>query len=222
MARDDARRRIIEAAGPVFAEKGYDGATVREICQEAGVNAAAVNYYFGSKERLYIEAVKAAHRPAGAPEVLIQWPPGTPPETKLRDHIQMMLENMLGEREPWQRKLMMREILDPTVACRELVQLYFRARFGQLLGILDEILPPDVPQEKRQQIGFSVVGQGLHYHVASEVVTLLVGEGTRKEHYNIPELAEHITQFTLAALGLCPPLAGRQQDNSPRVRARTV
>ena len=38
MANDDRRARILETAGPVFAEKGYEGTTVREVCEKAGVN----------------------------------------------------------------------------------------------------------------------------------------------------------------------------------------
>ena len=50
------------AAGEIFAERGFDGTTVRDICQRAGANIAAVNYYFGDKQRLYVEAVVQAHR----------------------------------------------------------------------------------------------------------------------------------------------------------------
>jgi AcrR family transcriptional regulator len=209
MSKDDVRLRILKAAGPVFAEKGYDAATVREICQEAGVNVAAVHYYFGSKQRLYVETVKWAHQPTGEPERRADWPPGTPPATKLRDYIHEMLKRMRGQRAPWQRQLMMREVLNPTVACRELVQDYFRARVAQLHTILDEILPADVPQHRREQIGFSIIGQNLYYHVAHEVVALLVGESQLKRHYGDRELADHITQFTLAALGLAPTFVAR-------------
>ena len=62
MTTDDARTRMLNAAGPIFADKGFAAATVREICQQAEVNLAGVNYYFGDKERLYIETVKSAHR----------------------------------------------------------------------------------------------------------------------------------------------------------------
>jgi AcrR family transcriptional regulator len=48
----DSRSRIMGAARRVFAERGFDGATVREITDAAGVNTAAVNYYFRSKEEL--------------------------------------------------------------------------------------------------------------------------------------------------------------------------
>jgi AcrR family transcriptional regulator len=208
MARDDARNRIIDAAGPIFADKGFENATVREICQQAGVNLAAVNYYFGDKERLYVETIKRAHQPDGELEGLLEWPPGTPPGTKVREFIRAMLTRMLSPRAPWHRQLMMREILNPTFACRELVRVYIRARFGQLLEILKEILPPDVPAYKCHQIAFSIVGQAMHYHVAGEIVTVLVGEDQRAKHYQIEQLAEHIAQFSLAAMGLAPPLAG--------------
>lgn len=207
MAKDDARSRILMAAGSVFAEKGYHSTTVRQICRAADVNVAAVNYYFGDKERLYIETVKLAHQPEGEEEELIQWPPGTEPKAKLRDFIKGLLTRMTSEREPWQRQLMMREMLNPTVACRELVRTFIRARFGQLQEILNEVLPADTPDHTRHQIGFSIVGQCLHYHVAGEVVSLLVGEQERQAHYQIEELTDFIAGFSSAALGLAPPLS---------------
>ena len=54
----DTRTRIIEAAGPVFASRGFDGATVREICGAAGVNVASIAYYFGDKMGLYREVIQ--------------------------------------------------------------------------------------------------------------------------------------------------------------------
>src|SRR5579872_5106759 len=78
--------RLLEAAGEIFAEKGFKGATVREIIDRAGVNIAAVNYYFRDKERLYIETVK--HAACGEPEDMrLEWSPATSPVVKLRDFI---------------------------------------------------------------------------------------------------------------------------------------
>lgn len=47
---------IIEAAQKLFAVHGFDGTSVRDIANEAGVNVAMISYYFGSKEKL-MEAV---------------------------------------------------------------------------------------------------------------------------------------------------------------------
>lgn len=46
-------QQIIEAATKVFLEKGYHGASVRDIAAEAGANVSMINYYFRSKERLF-------------------------------------------------------------------------------------------------------------------------------------------------------------------------
>lgn len=64
--KDDEPQRtrtiLLEAAGQVFAEKGFDRATGKEICARAGTNAAAVNYYFGGIEGLYAAVLRTAHR----------------------------------------------------------------------------------------------------------------------------------------------------------------
>jgi TetR/AcrR family transcriptional regulator, regulator of cefoperazone and chloramphenicol sensitivity len=191
--------RLLEAAGQVFADKGFEGATVREICQRAGVNIAAVNYYFRDKERLYIEAVKSACH--GQAEQVPAWPEGTPGSVKLRDFIQTMVRRMVdGQPSQWQRQLFLREMAQPTAACAELVREVIRPMAEVLSGILAELMP-GVPEDKRWLIGFSIVGQCLFYRLARPIVTMLVGE---KEHrrYDATLLAEHITQFSLAALGL--------------------
>lgn len=48
----DKREHILNVAEELFAEKGFDGTSVRDIAQHAGVNLAMISYYFGSKEKL--------------------------------------------------------------------------------------------------------------------------------------------------------------------------
>ena len=73
--RSQARRRsaattreaILRSAREAFAQKGYDGAGVREIAAAAGVTAMMVNRYFGSKEKLFGEVAAAS---MAAPTIL--------------------------------------------------------------------------------------------------------------------------------------------------------
>lgn len=56
----DTRERILEAALAAFSERGFDGATTREIAARAGVNLGLIKYYFDSKLKLWKAAVDAA------------------------------------------------------------------------------------------------------------------------------------------------------------------
>lgn len=49
------KERILSAAETLFAQRGFDGASLRQLTSSAGVNLAAVNYHFGSKEKLVEE-----------------------------------------------------------------------------------------------------------------------------------------------------------------------
>ena len=56
------RRALLEAAGALFDERGYDRATIREIGERAGVDPALIARYFGGKEQLYIAAIADEER----------------------------------------------------------------------------------------------------------------------------------------------------------------
>jgi AcrR family transcriptional regulator len=200
LSQEESRTRLLQTAGEVFAEKGFHAATVREICQKAGVNIASINYYFGDKERLYIETVKEAARQCEAAAPLPTWAPGTPPAKKLRDFVATFLRRVVLNREPaWHGRLIMREIFEPTRACVEFVQDFVRPAFAALQAVLAELLPPDVPPVRRHLLAFSIVGQCLHYRIARPVVTLLVGQA-EFDSYSVDQLTDHITAFSLAGL----------------------
>jgi AcrR family transcriptional regulator len=205
-AGDETRNRLLQAAGQVFAEKGFAGASVREICQCAGIhNIAAVNYYFRDKERLYIEAVKSVCQGQNLKFPFPDWPAATPPVEKLRDFIRTLVSRMLGENSPpWHRQLFLRELAQPTAACAELVQNHIRPSAEALGCILQELLP-DLPDRKRALIAFSIVGQCFFHRFARPIIELLVGADEYRA-YGSKLLAEHITQFSLAALGLAGPI----------------
>jgi TetR/AcrR family transcriptional regulator, regulator of cefoperazone and chloramphenicol sensitivity len=198
--QDTTRLRIIEAAGEVFANKGFQAATVREICQSAGANIAAVNYYFGDKQRLYIETVKQAQRWRIERAALPQWSLDTPAADKLAGFVRtFILRIRSGPGDTWHTRLMMRELQQPAEACAAVVEESIRPQFEMLVSILRELLPTGTPEEKLHLTAFSVVGQCLFYHLADPVVRMLAGP-EEYAGYDVDKLARHVTQFVLAAL----------------------
>lgn len=57
---EETRQRLLEAAKTVFARRGYEGASTREIVEVANTNIVAIHYYFGSKQNLYYEAMQSS------------------------------------------------------------------------------------------------------------------------------------------------------------------
>ncbi|MFC4768110.1 TetR family transcriptional regulator [Effusibacillus consociatus] len=51
--QQDVKMRILLAAKKLFAKQGFDGTSVRQICEEAGANVALVSYHFGGKENVF-------------------------------------------------------------------------------------------------------------------------------------------------------------------------
>ena len=69
--KQDTREAILEAAREAFAERGYDGASIRLIAAGAGVDPALVHHYFGTKNQLFLDAMQAPFDPMQVlPQVL--------------------------------------------------------------------------------------------------------------------------------------------------------
>lgn len=207
---ETARRRIVEAAGVVFAAKGFQASTVREICQLAEVNIAAISYYFEDKASLYREILRVAAEQEVQAYPLPDWTPDTPSATQLHDLILVVMRRLGGVGQGmWQSRLIIRELLQPTEFCRELSQNHFRPHFELMLDILSKILPSDTPAHIRVQTAQNIYGQCIAFRVTSEASRFVIGEEVMNSHYSPEDLAKHITRFTLAALGLGPPLGNR-------------
>jgi AcrR family transcriptional regulator len=212
MDTDLTKARVLEAAGRIFADRGYEGATVRDICEAAGANIGAVNYYFGDKKSLYIAACSEAQCVREGEVPMPEWSAVVPPADRLRDFIRTFLRRLLEEERPaWHRQLMLRELAVPTEACAHVVEGFIRPMATVLKEILAELLPPGISDEESFPVGFSIVGQCLFYHVHQPIASRLMGEASYAQ-LSLDHLVEHITRFSLAALGYGPPLANPQVD----------
>jgi len=196
------RQRLLEAAGEVFADRGFKNATVREICRRAGANIAAVNYHFGDKQRLYSESLKFAHacvkRPLDAGVDV-----SSSPEQRLHAFISGFLGGILAEGRPaWHGRLMAREMSEPTKVLDEIVASAIRPRFELLSSIVREILGQDAPPDMIRRCAQSIVGQMLFYHFAAPVLKRLFPHEAHRgiSAASLNALAEHIAAFSLAGI----------------------
>jgi AcrR family transcriptional regulator len=200
-SHDPTKSRLLEAAGEEFADKGYDGATVRAICERAGANQAAVNYHFGDKEQLYEQTVLHAHR---CGQALYEITVTDSAADDLRAHIAMFLRRVVALNSPtWHQTLMLREMLHPSRASEALVREAIRPRFDALRAILRRLCPK-ADEQRIAALAFSVVGQCLHYKMTRSISERLVGTESF-DRFDTEYLIDHISRFTLAALGVGPP-----------------
>jgi AcrR family transcriptional regulator len=197
----DKRNRLLCAAGEVFAEQGFRNATIRDICERAGANVAAVNYYFSSKEQLYAAVLRFAHGCA-----LEKFPPthDLPPDASARQRLHQFvlafLLRIFDEGQPaWLGKLMAREMVEPTAALDELVESSIRAPTPLQASLVAAILGcRDNPALLRRCV-CSIVGQCLFYHHSRPVIQRLFPE-QEYARSDIEALADHITEFSFAAI----------------------
>jgi AcrR family transcriptional regulator len=198
---DPTRAKLIAAAGEVFAEQGFQSATVREICQRAGANVAAVNYYFRDKLGLYTEVLResiTANQGEAMQEAVTN---AKTPEQALRYLISGILRRMYGEDRPaWNFRIMAHEMAQPTPALRHVIDEVLRPRYNQLRGIIGQILKLPADHETTRLFAHSVIGQAVHYVHARPVIGILWPDLKLTQVKDRQLVANHIADFTLRNL----------------------
>jgi AcrR family transcriptional regulator len=196
------KERIFEVAGPVFAEKGFQGATVRELCVKASVNVASINYYFGDKFNLYSELVRHAQQKCEAQHPLPSWDSSTTPERRLLDLVRTLLNQLsVACQAPWEVQLLMREVLEPTPGSLPVAGEYFSGFFKRMLETIEALVTTPLSEQRLAEVGVSVLSQCLIYRYGSQTIAqiapvVLSAEGQP----DIERLAKQITDFSLDAI----------------------
>lgn len=195
------RQALLEAAADVFADVGFQNATIRDICQKAGANVAAVNYHFGDKSALYAEVLRVQGQLARQLfPIERELHPDAAAEERLKGFIRTFLNRVLSEELANRHgRMMAREMVEPTPALDPLVREVIQPQWNQLLEILQDLLPDGTPDETLRLVGCSVVGQVLFYAHCRPVL----GRLEPREGFDFIEpdrLTEHITRFSLGAI----------------------
>jgi TetR/AcrR family transcriptional regulator, regulator of cefoperazone and chloramphenicol sensitivity len=194
------RDKLIEAAGEVFAERGYRAATIREICRRAGANVAAVNYTFGDKMGLYTEVLRHSVRVARTAALNAALDASLSPEETIRGVIRARLMSLCQEQRPdWHIRLVMHEFSQPTPAMGRVVDEGMRPVYDRVRKAVGEVigLPPD--HETTRLSVNSIVGQILFYTFSKPVLSHLMPE-LKLTPDQLDRIADHIADFSLAYL----------------------
>lgn len=214
--------RLLEAAGRLFAERGYRGATLRDIADCAGTNLAAANYHFGSKERLYLEVVhrnfevlerRLTERGAVAEDEDLAGLSREELAARLRAGVGVILATMLVDN-PVHAALMQRELLDPSDALPVIVERWVEP-LSRAMDRLLAHLAPELPADAVERCTRSVMGQIFFYLTHRPALLLLL----RRRAYAagmVDQVADHVTAFTLAGL------EGLSRSAPPAPAAREV
>ena len=198
---EQTRDRILQAAVEIFAKRGFKAGTVRDICAQAGVNVASVNYYFQSKEALYREALAFSFKLADRkyPQDAVA-DVSLPPEDRLHLFIRTLLQRLLDDTHlGFHGKLMAREIADPTSALDHIVETAMRPRFLMLRDIVPRIAGEHWSQADIDRFIHSIIGQCLVYRHSRPLIERLCPEIVSGQQA-IERTAELIYRFSLAAL----------------------
>lgn len=203
MARS-TRDKILLTAETLFAEKGFDGVSVREITARARSNVASVNYYFGSKKGLYLAVFKErmAERARKVQEAFwkeIGNERNPDAEKTIRAVARAFLKSPFSEKERLlHHKLMAREINRPTEAFevfqKEVVQPFFKA----LLKLLTPYMKRGTPEKVRMLYVLSIIAQIMHFNLARNMISGITGRRFDEDFTDL--LIEHIVSFSLHGL----------------------
>jgi AcrR family transcriptional regulator len=196
----ETRQKLLVAAGEVFAEKGFWEATNADICEKAGVNTAAVNYHFRSKEELYVEAWKDSfeksiqkHPPDSrvAPDASVQ--------ERLRGRILSFMRR-ISDPQTYEVDIIHKEMACPTGLLTEAIETSVEPVRQDLESLIKEILGEGASEQQirfcEMNISALCFGPLLHIRHSKKMADMPRPKNSPAE-LDVEKFANHTTDFIL-------------------------
>ena len=173
---------IILAAGELFASKGFDGVTTRQIAKKANVNLGSMHYHFQSKEAIYIETFRFALTKGKKKRIQeldkkkskIQTPKKL--AVLILEVIEAFFEDVLLTKDPeWLHPLMARELTQPSSAFHIILEDLFKPEHEGYVSLY-RAAKPDSEFDETAIWSFLIHAQAIFYTLGHEIVKTIVGE----------------------------------------------
>jgi AcrR family transcriptional regulator len=195
----DARCRLISAALRFFAEKGFEAATTREICEAAGTNLSSIRYYFGDKAGLYRAVF---NRPIG--ETTCHATIATYLELPLAEALVGFFTEFLAPLKKSEEirlvmKLYYREMIEPTECWQQEVDSEIKPQHEALVAVLKEHLNLPQIDADLQRLAFAIIGMAVYFYVGQEVVST-ISPSVLNTPKAIDVLAERLACYALSMI----------------------
>jgi AcrR family transcriptional regulator len=191
--------RLLAAATELFAEHGFANVTVRDICERARANVAAINYHFRGKDGLYQAVLQSAIRiMQETTELAREAGQGQTPDEQLRIYVRVFITRVVASRGNWIHQLMTREMSDPTPALDLVISQVIKPRLAYLGGIVAAVMGADQTDPRVMACVFSINAQCvtlLNHKAAAKVDPAFAARFDTVE-----PMVDHITGFSLAGI----------------------
>jgi AcrR family transcriptional regulator len=204
---EPVRDKLLDAAEELFCEHGFEGTSIRDMAAAAACNIASVNYYFGGKDKLYLEVwrrhlgVMRDKRLASIENVMSQKDGQPSLEELLSSYAEAFVEPVV-DREKAGRfiKLMYREMVD-----RHLPQdVFLEEMIIPVMTALQQALIkvcPGLSERNARLAILSLVGQLIHTVITETM--LEQGDKPEIQKYELADVVEHIVRFSAAGIRAC-------------------
>ncbi|MFA6900772.1 MAG: CerR family C-terminal domain-containing protein [Desulfurivibrionaceae bacterium] len=212
----ETRQNLLEAAGKIFAAKGFRETTIAGICKQTGANTAAVNYHFGSKEALYVESWRYAFT-----QSLLVYPPDgniapqAPAEERLRGWILSIMRRIIDP-QSHDFDIFHKEMANPTGLLAKPMQESVEPIFKGLTLLVSELLNKEPQEPEVQLCAMSIRAQcfgpllyARRRKNAQELPTTCIDPLLE----DVEQLADHVTRFSLAGIRALRPRHPQQSNN---------
>ena len=197
--------RLLDAAEELFCEHGFKGTSIRDIAALAGCNIASVNYYFGSKEKLYEEVWQRYLIPMRDARIasinkVMSRAEGRP---NLEDLLRSFADTFVGSMVDTSKasrlsKLMAREYIDSHLPTDMFVNEVMTPTISAMRGALVKTCP-DLDESKIMPVVFSLIGQLVHL-VHVKTMFEQGGDNLNLPVFDSNEIIEHIVKFSAAGI----------------------
>lgn len=209
---DESRARILKSAGQLFAERGFNGVSTRELAKAAGVNVSAIAYYFRGKKGLYravfnqlIEDTNPFFQPtASYIRKSVKDANGDP--KKLADLTKWLISRLLtgvlkNDQMCWQMGFLLREYHQPTDGFSILLEHRVHPMHDAVAGLVSAATGKAIDESQTLLLTCCLIGQCMAFGATRGLVLARLDWKTFDEG-NLPLVIDTVTQVALSMLGL--------------------